>query len=155
VDVALCNHVLEHVPDDDAVLREAARVLRPGGRMVIGLPLERGPLVRALIRLRRLLRPHARPLQLERVEAGRLVPELLGRQNHVRFYDWPAVEALLARAGLRLLRVEGIGFGLPRPLRDGVRRSAPLFALSRAVGRRSPAWADGLLVLVEKVAHEG
>ena len=150
VDIALCNHVMEHVPDDAALLREAWRVLRPGGRMVVGVPIERGPLVRALLRLRRALRPKARELQLERVKAGALVPELLGKQNHVRFYDWPSVAALLGRVGFTIERAEGIGFGLPRPPRDWVRRSAPLFALSRAVGRRTPAFADGVLVLVRR-----
>jgi SAM-dependent methyltransferase len=31
VDVILCNHVLEHIPDDRAAMRELCRVLGPGG----------------------------------------------------------------------------------------------------------------------------
>jgi SAM-dependent methyltransferase len=31
VDVVLCSHVLEHVPDDRAALRELRRILRPSG----------------------------------------------------------------------------------------------------------------------------
>lgn len=34
------NCVLEHIPDDAAALREAARVLRPGGRIVFTVPSE-------------------------------------------------------------------------------------------------------------------
>jgi len=37
-DFVLCNHVLEHVPDDHAALRELARVLRPSGVAVLTVP---------------------------------------------------------------------------------------------------------------------
>ena len=37
-DFLLCNHVLEHVPDDGAAMREMFRVLRPGGTAVISVP---------------------------------------------------------------------------------------------------------------------
>jgi SAM-dependent methyltransferase len=37
-DFVLCNHVLEHVPDDGAAMREMFRVLRPGGTAVISVP---------------------------------------------------------------------------------------------------------------------
>jgi SAM-dependent methyltransferase len=37
-DLVICNHVLEHVPDDRAAARELARVTAPGGRAVISVP---------------------------------------------------------------------------------------------------------------------
>jgi SAM-dependent methyltransferase len=37
-DVVLLNEVLEHVPDDAAALREAFRMLRPGGALVVFAP---------------------------------------------------------------------------------------------------------------------
>jgi SAM-dependent methyltransferase len=37
-DVALCIHVLEHIPDDRQALKEMHRVLRPGGRAVLQVP---------------------------------------------------------------------------------------------------------------------
>ena len=40
VDVILCSHVLEHVPDDSAALRELHRVLRPGGWGVLQTPVQ-------------------------------------------------------------------------------------------------------------------
>lgn len=40
-DVVLCNHVLEHVPDDRAALRELRRVTRPDGWALIQVPMLR------------------------------------------------------------------------------------------------------------------
>jgi SAM-dependent methyltransferase len=37
-DFLLCNHVLEHVEDDRAAMRELARILRPGGVAVLTVP---------------------------------------------------------------------------------------------------------------------
>jgi SAM-dependent methyltransferase len=37
-DLVLCSHVLEHVPDDRAAMRELRRVVRPGGRVIIQVP---------------------------------------------------------------------------------------------------------------------
>lgn len=41
VDVVLCVHVLEHVPNDRAALRELHRVLAPGGWGVVQVPIQR------------------------------------------------------------------------------------------------------------------
>lgn len=41
-DVILHNHVLEHIPDDAAALREMFRVLRPGGVAIVTAPQEMG-----------------------------------------------------------------------------------------------------------------
>ncbi|MFN8094477.1 MAG: class I SAM-dependent methyltransferase [Vicinamibacteria bacterium] len=38
IDAVLCTQVLEHVPDPPAVILEAARVLRPGGRLILTAP---------------------------------------------------------------------------------------------------------------------
>lgn len=37
-DLILCNHVLEHIPDDTAAMRELFRVLRPGGWGIFQVP---------------------------------------------------------------------------------------------------------------------
>ncbi len=39
-DGVICNHVLEHVPDDVSALREICRVLRPGGWAVLNVPIQ-------------------------------------------------------------------------------------------------------------------
>ncbi len=41
-DVVLCNHVLEHVPDDRTAMTELRRILRPGGWAVVMCPIAAG-----------------------------------------------------------------------------------------------------------------
>lgn len=37
-DIILCNHVLEHIPDDTKAMQELYRVLRPGGMGIFQIP---------------------------------------------------------------------------------------------------------------------
>lgn len=39
-DVILCNHVLEHVPDDHKAMTELYRVLKPGGWAILQTPID-------------------------------------------------------------------------------------------------------------------
>ncbi len=39
-DLAICNHVLEHIPDDRAAMAELRRVLAPGGLLVCQHPID-------------------------------------------------------------------------------------------------------------------
>lgn len=39
-DVVICNHVLEHVPDDRQAIREVFRVLKPGGYALMQVPAD-------------------------------------------------------------------------------------------------------------------
>jgi SAM-dependent methyltransferase len=38
-DVVMANHVLEHIPDDAAAMRELFRLLKPGGLALLTVPL--------------------------------------------------------------------------------------------------------------------
>ena len=38
LDIAVCSHVLEHLPRPDFTLREIARILKPGGLLLVGVP---------------------------------------------------------------------------------------------------------------------
>ena len=146
----LCNHVLEHVLDDDAVIREIHRVICPGGRILIGIPIELSPQIRLAIRLRRLLFPRSRILQLEKARPGQLVPELIGRQSHIRFYSLQAMKQLLVRNGFRVLCAEGIGLSSRGSMRELFRRNSLLFGLSTVLGQLLPGVSDGVLVLAER-----
>jgi ubiquinone/menaquinone biosynthesis C-methylase UbiE len=39
-DAIYCSHVLEHIPDDRAAMRELFRVLKPGGWAILQVPLD-------------------------------------------------------------------------------------------------------------------
>ncbi|OKH40204.1 SAM-dependent methyltransferase [[Phormidium ambiguum] IAM M-71] len=39
-DVILCNHVLEHIPNDDRAMKELYRVLKPGGWAILQVPVD-------------------------------------------------------------------------------------------------------------------
>ncbi|HEX6303459.1 MAG TPA: class I SAM-dependent methyltransferase [Anaerolineales bacterium] len=149
-DKLLCNHVLEHVIDDDAVMQEIFRVLRPHGLAVIGIPQTFSPQTRLLIQLRRRMMPKARELQLERAAPGELIPELIGKQSHIRFYSLQAVESLLERNGFEILQAQGIGLSLRGNLHKVFRRNYVLFHLSTFLGNYLPSLGDGLLVLARK-----
>jgi ubiquinone/menaquinone biosynthesis C-methylase UbiE len=38
-DLIICNHVLEHIPDDRKAMKELYRVLKPGGKAILQVPL--------------------------------------------------------------------------------------------------------------------
>jgi SAM-dependent methyltransferase len=38
-DVVICNHVLEHIPDDRKAMRELCRVMRPHGMAILQVPI--------------------------------------------------------------------------------------------------------------------
>jgi SAM-dependent methyltransferase len=40
VDFILCSHVLEHIPDDHKAMSELYRILKPGGKGILQVPLD-------------------------------------------------------------------------------------------------------------------
>lgn len=85
-DLALCSHVLEHVPDDRAALRELFRVLRPGGLLCVMVPLGAEPTEED---------PGASPAERDR---------RFGQADHVRRYG-PDLVVRLEAAGFLVERV--------------------------------------------------
>lgn len=87
VDLMVCYHVLEHIPDDRAAMREMARVLSPGGVALVQVPFRAGtvtdedPAASAEERVRR-----------------------FGQADHVRYYG-DDFEDRMVEAGLAFQRV--------------------------------------------------
>lgn len=78
-DLILCQEVLEHLVEAEAVLQALARRVRPGGCVVITVPTQRSE------------------RWLRRINPGYMSGEPYG---HVREFDEPALRALLDSAGL-------------------------------------------------------
>lgn len=102
VDLAVCFHVLEHIPDDIAALGELRRVLGRGGIALVQSPWRRG-----------------RPTDEDPSAPPRERAERFGFKEHVRVYG-EDFDARLEACGFRTTRVEA-GAYLPAELR---RRSA-------------------------------
>ncbi|MFA7586641.1 MAG: class I SAM-dependent methyltransferase [Novosphingobium sp.] len=87
IDLLVCNHVIEHVPDPARGLREIRRVLAPGATAILQVPI-------ALAATATIEAP-AEATSAER-EA------LLGQHDHLRLYDRAGYVAALEAAGLRV-----------------------------------------------------
>lgn len=82
-DMVLSFHVLEHIPDDAAAMRELGRVLKPGGLLICQVPRRQGL-------------PTEEDFDASPEEKARR----FGQSDHVRYYG-DDFEARLEAAGLR------------------------------------------------------
>jgi SAM-dependent methyltransferase len=127
-DVIVCNHVLEHVPDDQAAMRELRRVVRPGGLVIIGVPNEGSPLGR--------LRNHV------------LQRSILRSTDHVNMYTADVLRERLTRADLRIVTIHPDGFFVPHTvLHSWLNRWGPLRHALNTAARCAPTCAAGLLAV--------
>jgi SAM-dependent methyltransferase len=90
------NSVLEHIPDLDPVLREAARVLQPGGRFIVTVPSDA---------FHRLLAGYRDRVEVGNFEAAEAYARTIDRRLEHHRYPTPDQWAeMLSRAGMRLVR---------------------------------------------------
>ena len=112
-DWVLCNHVLEHVPNDVRALRELWRVLKPGGIAVLQTPFASG-----------LEKTLEIPSEVD-TDAKRL--EFYGQEDHIRLYGRDLFDRIRA-AGFQLDLKKHVEC-LPDidAIHYGVNRHEPLF----------------------------
>jgi SAM-dependent methyltransferase len=77
-DAIICNHVLEHIPDDRLAMRELRRILRPGGVAVLMVPFQ----------------PDRQTYEDPAVVDPERRTELFGQFDHVRLYGGDYLDRL-------------------------------------------------------------
>lgn len=116
-DLIICNHVLEHVPDDRRAMREIARVLAPGGRAILQVPISR-----------KLEKTIEDPTLTDPKECERR----FGQFNHIRLYGADYADRL-AEAGLAVETIPAVDIVAPRsPNLAGVNEREMMFIARRA-----------------------
>jgi SAM-dependent methyltransferase len=111
-DVVICNHVLEHVPDDRLALSEIHRVLRPHGRAILTSPVDD---------------TLAETLEDSTVTSPEERHLVFGQSDHLRRYGRDFAERVAA-SGFAVATVSYIDQVDPREVvRCGLRRESDLF----------------------------
>jgi len=126
-DVVIASHVLEHLENGRDALADWVRVLKPGGHLLVGVPMHPGWLA-ALARLKY---------------------RLVGRKprQHCLFFSMRSLRAFFA--GLHVTRIWGFRIFSARrwlPLEDW----EWFWKLSRWLGARAPSLTGEVIVHVEK-----
>lgn len=78
-DVILCNHVLEHIPNDKKAMQELFRVLRPNGWGIFQIPQD--------LKRKTTYEDHGITDKKERAK-------IFGQYDHVRIYGWDFFDKL-------------------------------------------------------------
>jgi ubiquinone/menaquinone biosynthesis C-methylase UbiE len=134
-DVVVCEQVLEHFARIDAAVATPARILKPDGRLLVGVPIFLPPL--------HLIRKYLVP-KLDRIFAPHR-----SRGHERAFSEFTILRSLKQIPQLQLLEVRGfrvISGGLLRPLEN----YRWWWRLNRWIGKAMPALCIEIQVIMRK-----
>lgn len=89
-DMILCNHVLEHIPDDQKAMQELYRVLKPGGLGIFQIPQDRS---------------RATTFQDDSITEPKERAAIFGQYDHVRVYGMDYFDRL-SQVGFQVKAVD-------------------------------------------------
>ena len=138
-DVVVCEQVLEHLPHIDVALVTVVRILKPGGKLVVGVPIFLPPL--------HLIRKHIIP------KLDPLFAPHKSRGHEQAFSQLSILRELKRNQKLRLLKVRGfriISGGLLRPLEN----FRWWWRLNRRIGELIPAACIEIQAIMEKIGAD-
>jgi SAM-dependent methyltransferase len=115
-DTFICSHVLEHIPDDIAAMKELYRVLKQGGWGIAMVPIHLG-----------LEQPHEDPSIVE--EGARW--KYFGQGDHVRLYSKRAFVDRLASVGFAVEQLGRSHFGESVFERFGIHPRSVLYVVKK------------------------
>jgi SAM-dependent methyltransferase len=112
IDAFICSHVLEHIDDDRAAMRELCRILKPGGFGILMVPLVVG-----------VTDTH----EDASITAGNLRWKHFGQDDHVRLYGTRDFLGRLTEAGFRIDCLDQDYFGTVAFDRAGIAQNSVLY----------------------------
>lgn len=134
-DAVVCEQILEHLSRPEPLVAECARVPRPGGPLILGVPIFPPGF--------RWVRAHVAP------KLDRLAP--LGTHSHVSLFTYQDVLALIeAQGSLQVGAARGFRFvsgGLVAPLEN----TRLFWRINRWLGARLPAFATEVQIVARRV----
>ncbi|MCU0605869.1 MAG: oligosaccharide flippase family protein [Candidatus Edwardsbacteria bacterium] len=115
-DFIICSHILEHVEDDVKAMRELYRVLSPGGRAILMVPIQLG-------------------LERDYQVGGPLTAaerwHHYGQDDHVRTYSKPGFTAKVQSVGFTIEELAVDHFGRQQFDRCGIHEGSVLYVASK------------------------
>jgi SAM-dependent methyltransferase len=116
-DSFICSHVLEHVPDDGRALRELYRILKPGGKAILMVPI--------ILSIDRI---DEDPGVIDEAERWRR----FGQGDHIRLYSKSGFLERVRAAGFRVHELGREFFGEELFERAGISRQSVLYVVEKA-----------------------
>jgi len=115
-DFFICSHILEHIPDDLKAIRELHRILAPGGKGILVVPILKG-----------LENIHENPSITSAKE--RLLN--FGQEDHVRMYNQPGFMERVKRSGFSITQLGVNNFSNEQFDHNGIQKNSILYIVNK------------------------